>query len=488
MRPLYTSQQIRDVERRAAQSRLMERAGLAAADLARDLLADAGGNILVVAGPGNNGGDAFVAARHLRHGWHQVTLLFAGEREHLPPDAAAAHDAWLACGGSICREIPTHQRWALVIDGLFGIGLTRAPEGQHAALVAAINALPAPVLALDLPSGLCADTGRALGGAVRAAHTLTFIGAKPGLYTLEGPDHAGRVHVCDLDLAADSLPRPAGHLLDAPPALPTRRRHNSHKGSHGSVGVLGGDGGMLGAALLAARAALLIGAGRVYAGLLAEHAPPLDTAQPELMLRSARALLDIDHLTALAVGPGLGRSGHAAAALQRALHYPAPLLLDADALHLLGDDAALARLLRERAQPAVVTPHPGEAAALLGCSVAEVQRDRIAAALSIARKFAAVTVLKGAGSIVALPDGNWSINASGNAGLASAGTGDVLAGSIAALLAQGMQAGPAACLGVHLHGAAADALVERGCGPFGLTASEVTLAARDLLNRWQAGA
>ncbi len=479
MQPLYTTAEIRAIEQTRGADGLMERAGLAVAGLAASLAADSR-PILVLAGPGNNGGDALVAARHLKSRWHCVDVVFSGDAGRLPADARAALTAWLACGGTLLEEIPAGSAHGLIIDGLFGIGLGRAPNGRHADLIQWINAQSAPVLAIDVPSGLDADTGRVLGHAVVADHTLTFISGKPGLYTLDGPDHAGVVHVCKLGLEA---PQGPGSLLDAAPALPAPRRRNSHKGSHGSVGVLGGDAGMAGAALLAARGALLAGAGRVYCGLLAADAPPFDPGQPELMLRGGPALVALDHLTALAVGPGLGRSGHAGTLLRQALCHPAPLLLDADALHLLAEPE-LRRLAASRSATTLLTPHPGEAAALLGCSAAEVQAERIAAACRIARDYRAVTVLKGCGSVIASPDGRWWINASGNPGLASAGMGDVLAGLVAALLAQGMQPLAATLLGVYLHGAAADRLVGAGSGPLGLTAGEVAAAARDLLNIW----
>ncbi|MCX7627852.1 MAG: NAD(P)H-hydrate dehydratase, partial [Methylophilaceae bacterium] len=456
---------------------------LAAAGLARDL-AEAGFPILVLAGPGNNGGDALVAARHLKQSWHRVDVVFTGAPDRLPPDARAALDAWRTGGGEILTTLPAGRQYGLIIDGLFGIGLTRPLTDTFPRLIDQINALPCPRLALDVPSGLCADTGRVLGAAVRADHTLTLLGAKPGLYTLEGPDHAGVVHLTDLGVDTATLADPQGWLVDAPPELPAPRRRNSHKGSHGSVGIAGGDTAMTGAALLAARAALLAGAGRVYTGLLAEHAPALDCGQPELMLRDARTLLDLNHLTALVAGPGMGRSAHAEAVLARALHYPAPLLLDADALGLLAEHAGLRHEFQQRSHGAVLTPHPGEAAALLACSTAEIQADRVAAATRIARDYRAITVLKGCGSITATPDGRWFVNASGNPGLASAGMGDILCGLIAALIAQGMPLLEATLLGVHLHGAAADALVADGVGPVGLTASEVALEARRLLNTW----
>jgi hydroxyethylthiazole kinase-like uncharacterized protein yjeF len=483
--PLYPVAAIRAMEQAAGGAGLMARAGQAAATLAMALLPDGGSSVLVVAGPGNNGGDALVAARLLKQAWHRVSVVFAGERSRLPEDAAQAYDAWLAAGGMLEVQIPAAQ-FDLVIDGLFGIGLSKPLTGRHAALVQQINTLDLPVLALDIPSGLCADSGRVLGCAVRASHTLTFLGLKPGLFTLDGPDHAGTVHLTDLGVDGAAVPATPGALIELPPALPAPRLRNSHKGSFGSVGVLGGDTSMVGAALLAARAALLTGAGRVYAGLLADPAPAVDFGQPELMLRSAEALCATVHLSVLAAGPGLGQSKRAQSALRQALQYPAPLLLDADALILLAQQPKLRRLLSARTHASIVTPHPGEAASLLHCTVADIQADRIAAALRIARDCHAITVLKGAGSIIALADGRWCINGSGNPGMASAGMGDVLAGIIAGLIAQNMDAASATLLGVYLHGAAADARVAAGGGPLGLTASEVSLGARDLLNRWRA--
>ena len=408
--PLHRCAEIRALEQAHADLGLMERAGLATATLARELLGEDGDSVLVVAGPGNNGGDALVAARHLQAHWLKVTLVLAGDPDQFPADARAAYEQWRACGGHCESTIPD-RRYDLIIDGLFGIGLTRPLEGHHADLVEVINALSTPVLAIDIPSGLCADTGRVLGCAVRATHTLAFLGLKPGLYTLEGPDHAGVITATDLGLPDNATP--AGRLLDTPPTLPAPRARNAHKGTFGSVGILGGDQTMAGAALLAGRAALLAGSGRVYVGLLDTHGPTVDPQQPELMLRPPKALLDLEHLSALAVGPGMGRSDHAHGLLQRALHLPVPLLLDADALHLLAATPEWHDVLRQRKSGTLVTPHPGEAAALLGISTAEVQADRVHAALTIAREFQAITVLKAAAAD-ATPDGNWFINTTGN--------------------------------------------------------------------------
>lgn len=483
MQPLFRISEIRAIEQTHGTAGLMEKAGLAVATLARELLPEDAYSILVVAGPGNNGGDALVAARHLKAWWLRVDVVFTGDLERLPPDAADASEAWLEVDGELLDAIP-EKPYDFVIDGLFGIGLSKPLQGNYPDLVRQINAMDVPVLAIDVPSGLCADTGRVLGEAIVADHTLTFLGLKPGLFTLDGVDCAGAVHFSDLGVDTGAIAHPQGWLLNDIPALPEPRLRNSHKGSHGSLGVLGGDRSMVGAVLLAARASLLIGAGRVYAGLLADDAPAVDPGQPELMLRDGKTLLDLNHLTALVAGPGMGRSQHAVSALHRAMRYPAPLVLDADALALLAEDTELRQALAEREHPTLLTPHPGEAATLLACSVAEIQTDRVASALKIAEKYWAIVLLKGAGTVIAMPDGQWFINTSGNPGLAAAGMGDALAGIIGGLATQGMALDQAALLGPYLHGAAADALVTEGAGPLGLTAGEVALKARALLNHW----
>lgn len=486
--PVYSTTDVRAIEAAAAAApnppELMQRAGLAAASIARDVAGGNGKPVLVVAGPGNNGGDAFVVARHLKEWWFNVQVVFAGDEARLSGDARRALQEWRAAGGAVRSDFPAQQAWGLVIDGIFGIGLEREITGQYAEWIRAINALEAPVLALDVPSGLHSDTGRVLGTAVVADHTATFIALKPGLLTLDGPDHCGGLHLCTLDV--DSLAaRPAagfliGHDVLKSPIKP--RRRNSHKGDFGSIAIIGGDYGMVGAALLAGRAALKLGTGRVYLGLLARDAPLVDPDQPELMLRDADAALKLRHLSALVVGPGLGQTPDAAFYLGIALDSALPLVLDADALNLLGADPRFADRVRQRAAPTLMTPHPAEAARLLGNSTRGVQSDRISAALALASRLNTHVVLKGCGSICAFPDATWHINTSGNPGMASAGMGDVLTGLIAALIAQGADARTALLAGVYLHGAAADALVRDGVGPVGLAAGELTDAARRLLN------
>lgn len=528
---LYDVAQLRDVERNAqavlAPHTLMRRAGLAAADHAQMLAipaaaqsataqstaqsatrsasgrgVDAAGapqpSVLIVAGPGNNGGDAFECGFHLgRRGW-RVTLWIPVLAPDPGPDYAQALERVRSGSATIIEPTAAadgaslvSQTWSLVIDGLFGIGLTRALGGHLQTVVETMNAIDAPLLALDVPSGLNADTGTILPGAdqsrvcVRATHTLTFIADKPGLHTGDGRDHAGRVSVAALDIDPALLPAPRAVLnrpaLFAHAAQP--RRHASHKGSFGDVQIIGGAAGMVGAALLAAHAALKAGSGRVLIGFPdPAHAPQYDPLHPELMCRSA-ATLDLKNAT-LVVGPGLGSSQEAGTLILNACGSDAPLVLDADALNLVAATPALASALRARASrhlQTIMTPHPLEAARLLGSNTETVQSDRLHAAATLAERFSATVILKGSGSVIA--DGTLLvINPTGNPALATGGTGDVLAGLCGALLAQGWPAREAALGAVWMHGMAADQLVEDGIGPTGVTATEIIDAARRVLN------
>jgi hydroxyethylthiazole kinase-like uncharacterized protein yjeF len=337
---------------------------------------------------------------------------------------------------------------------------------------------------LDVPSGLDADTGGVIGPdgvAVRATHTITFLGDKPGLHTGDGCDHAGRVHVNRL--GADGLHTEAAHgRLNAPAlfaAYLTPRRNNSHKGSHGDIAVLGGARGMAGAGILAARAALFAGAGRVFVAAV-DPGPGLDPLQPEIMFRDAMDFA-FDGRTVVA-GPGMGDSAGATHLLAKVIDGTGPLLVDADALNLCAASPDLAARLAAHDGEVVITPHPLEAARLLGVTAAIVQADRLENARELAQRLNAVVVLKGAGSVIARPDGEIALNATGNPGLATGGTGDVLAGLIGTLLGQGWPAWEAALAGTWLHGAAADRLVASGAGPIGLTAGELPRAIRAELN------
>ncbi len=498
-RPIYLSGEFREIERlaqaRPGSAPLMETAGLSAAEYARELLGEYGRNVLVLAGPGNNGGDAFEVAAQLKRWFYRVELVFAGDEHQLSKDALTALRKWRACGGNTYAAPPAALRPDLVVDGLFGIGLTRALEGGYAELIAGINRLPCPKLALDIASGINADTGAIMGCALRATHTITFIALKPGLLTLDGPDYCGKlggklggeIRVADLGLDLGTLPASKGATTCSESlrqALPPRPL-NFHKGMAGSVGVLGGAHGMVGAAVLAGRAALKLGAGKVFLGLLTDNPPNADYVQPELMLRTPRELLEAGMVTAYAVGPGMGTVKTAEQLLREALDANVPLVLDADALNLIAASKTLQARLPKRSAASVLTPHPAEAARLLGCATAAVQANRVKAAIELAERYHAVTVLKGNGSVIASPDGTWLINASGNPGMASAGMGDVLAGMIASLLAQGANARDATAAAVWLHGAAAESLAAQGQGPLGITASDVIDAARRVANALQ---
>lgn len=447
--PLHEVAAIRRLERRAATGlpphALMQRAGLAVGRLALAVAPHAR-TVWIACGPGNNGGDGFEAALHLKAWGKDPVVTWLGDASRAPEDARASLARLQAAGVAIAPAPPA--RWDLAIDALLGIGSARAPEGAMLAQVQAMQR--GLVLAVDLPSGLDADTGHAA-IAVRAAHTLSLVALKPGLFTAQGRDAAGTVWFDDLQVETQEEAPCA--ILSPPPAA-SARPHTSHKGSHGDVAVIGGAPGMAGAVLLAARAALHHGAGRVFAGFLDPAAPALDAQQPDLMVRAWNSL----DLRGMSVACGCGGGDAVRAALPRALNARA-LVLDADALNAVAADPQLQVLLAARGRhgaPTVLTPHPLEAARLLGTDTAAIQANRLAAARDLARRFASTVVLKGSGSVIAAPDGALRINSTGNGRLAIAGTGDVLAGMVAARLASGEDAFAAASAAVYLHGLAAD--------------------------------
>ena len=503
MNALYTIDEIRAVEQAALAGlpcgTLMQRAGQSAAKLALTLLPAESKNtaILVLAGPGNNGGDALELASVLALSGLQVTILLFADKTKQPPDAINAlrkaenSPASLMDEASIkdAQSVLYSRRWSLVVDGLFGIGLKKAIAGDLRELITAVNTLSCPVLALDTPSGLDPDTGAIAsetedgsGIAIRATHTITFIGDKPGLHTLHGRDHAGHVHVANLGIDTCLFTPPRCRLNDLSlfSGCLQKRMHHSHKGSFGNVVIVGGARGMSGAPILAARTALQCGAGRVYAAFL-ENAPTYDSMQPELMFRTSAGF---DFSTAIPVaGPGLGRSSAAAELLKNVLKTNQSLILDADALNLVADNPALQESLIQRSQGTLITPHPLEAARLLGVTSGDVQSDRLNAARRLANRFNATTVLKGSGTVIASPGGETVINPNGNPGLATAGSGDVLSGICGALLAQGWPVWETALGAVWTHGKAADDLIRQGIGPIGLTASELIPSIRACLNK-----
>jgi hydroxyethylthiazole kinase-like uncharacterized protein yjeF len=468
--PLFSCEQLRAIEQAAsrglAPGTLMQRAGLAAAAIVAGRLGRPAASVAVLCGGGNNGGDGYVCARRLRELGHSVTCFALA-----PPgtdDARDAAAAWRGSGGEVRPAIDAEGGFDAVVDALFGIGLSRPLQGRFLEAVGWIDRQrPRLVVALDVPSGLDADHGCWVGDVpgVRADATVTFIGAKPGLFTGAGRAAAGEVIVEELGLA---LPASRIHC-SAPDDFATIRAprgSDTHKGSFGNLGVLGGAEGMVGAALLAGRAALRLGAGRVFVECVGAPQLQFDPAQPELMLR---ALGSVDRLDAIVAGCGLGTSPASGRVLETALGAACPLVLDADALNLLSGAESMRVRLAARAAPTVLTPHPLEAARLLGSTTAAVQQDRLGAADRLARQFEAVVLIKGAGTVIAAPDGDLWINGTGGPALATPGTGDVLAGMIGALIAQGFDVVDSTIAGVWLHGAAAD----RHGADVGLVAGDV---------------
>jgi hydroxyethylthiazole kinase-like uncharacterized protein yjeF len=501
---LYRKAEIRAIEAAALADLplgdLMRAAGKATCELIQTQFTPHDGAILILAGPGDNGGDALEAGQLLTERGYTVhlvqcgdSLLYSAAASLSLQQARASRATFISPEQIIANPAPAY---ALVIDGLFGIGLSRAimADSDFGQLIQYINRLAEkfaiPVLALDVPSGLDADSGQVIGPhgvAIEADTTLSFIADKVGLHTAAGRDYAGRVLIDSLGVANNCFPPPSAILSHAAmfEGLLPARRLDSHKGSYGEVMVIGGARGMAGAAILAASAALYCGAGRVYVGFI-EAPPAYDAQHPELMCRLAS---ELDFSKAcIVIGPGLGNSEQAASLLARALQQAPNIVLDADALNLIALSAPLRALLMTRNQSlqrSIMTPHPLEAARLLCLSAAQVQTDRWQAACDLASQFQATIILKGAGSIIATAQQPLCINTSGNPALASGGTGDVLAGVCGALLAQQMSANDAARMAAWLHGCAADQLVENDCGAIGLTARELIPAIRTCLNQLQ---
>jgi hydroxyethylthiazole kinase-like uncharacterized protein yjeF len=465
---------------RSAPHALMARAGLAVARLALAMAPHAR-RVQVLAGPGNNGGDGLIAAHHLQLAGRQVQVDLCADPARLPADAAWAWQMAAAVGVSVqvhgqdgrptVADGPA-SRPGLIVDALLGLGATRAASGAIAAAIRAANASGLPILAVDLPSGLHPDSGQPLpagdaagsGEVIRASATLCLLSLRPGCFTGRGRDLAGSVWLdrlgCDL---ADS---PTTNGLGGPRLRP-HRAHATHKGSYGDVAVVGGAAGMVGAAWLAASAALAAGAGRVYVGLLDPAAPGLYPGRPELMSRPGLWRAAPDSLAGQTVVCGCGGGDGVAAALPPLLAHAGRLVLDADALNAIAADPQLLAQLQHRGrrgQASLLTPHPLEAARLLAWPTAQVQADRLAAARALAARCGAVVLLKGSGSVIATPAGQTSINPSGNAALATAGSGDVLAGWIGGHAAAhaDLSLEDAAVHCAWLHGAAADTYRDSG--------------------------
>lgn len=471
---------------------LMERAGQAAFGIIQRRWPRAQ-RVLVFCGGGNNGGDGYVIAALARRAGKDVTLVHVGPREALKGDARTAMQQAVAAqvrmldalDPAVNLDLPAD----LVVDALLGTGLRGTVRPDYLGPIEAVNACRAPVLAIDIPSGLCSDTGTQLGPAVRADATVTFIGLKQGLFTGRGPALCGDIYFDDLLVPREVYARvPADSArLDASLAgeLLPRRERDAHKGRFGHVLVIGGEHGYAGAALMAAEAAARCGAGLVSVATRPSHVPALIARCPEVMAHGVTQPAELEPLLARATvviaGPGLGQSGWAQGLLQCALASSLPLVLDADALNLVASGRLPAEMLRARAAQ-VLTPHPGEAARLLGIDGAAVQADRFGVARRLQEQLGGVVLLKGAGTVIDAGAAECVAVADvGNPGMASGGMGDVLSGVIAALIAQGLPLPDAARLGAVLHGAAADRCAAQQ-GERGMLATDLFPLLRALVN------
>ena len=468
---------------------LMERAGSGALAALREYWPHAR-TLSVVCGAGNNGGDAYVVARRALEFGLDVRAYPATPPESLKGDARLAYERYRDQGGEILEFIPEDfEATEILVDGLLGTGLDRDVTGHYAEIIEAINryrergeqhaANQRAVAALDIPSGLHADTGSRLGVAVKADLTVSFVALKRGLFTGDGPELAGEVVLDDLSIpcAARQKVLPSARLWTPPfPPLP-RRPLSGHKGLYGHVLVVGGDNGFSGAVRLAAEAAARVGAGLVSVATRADQAMILNLTRPELMVHGVEnpASLDalLDRATVVAIGPGLGQSSWGLALLERVLTTELPLIVDADALNLLGETPCVRHNW-------VLTPHPGEAGRLLGMTSQDIQRDRFTAIGALQSRYGGTIVLKGSGTLILTADGIADICGAGNPGMASGGMGDVLTGVIAGLIAQNIHPAEAARFGVCLHAAAGD-LAARD-GERGLLASDLLGKLRGLIN------
>lgn len=460
---------------------LMSRAGRFAFDCLKAHW-PAARRLWVLCGAGNNGGDGYVLAALAADQGFTVRLRWLADPLLLKAEAKAAWQ--LAVQAGVAMDAFRAEELAdadLLVDGLLGTGLSKPVGGAMAEAIGWLNRQAQPVLALDIPSGINGSTGAAMGPAVQADLTCSFVGLKLGLLTGAGRQAAGQLRFSALADSGASGVAPVAHRLALAPLLARlgRRPLDSHKNSFGHLAVLGGDTGLAGAALIAAEAALRAGAGMVSLISRPHSAQAALVRQPELMALGVDAGIEAEArlaaATALVIGPGLGQAAWGEQLLARALQRDVPRCLDADALNLLARKG-----LPSLGSQTVLTPHPGEAARLLGLSNAGVQADRPAAARALAARTGAVVILKGAGSLVAAPDGQlWLVDA-GNPGMASGGMGDALAGIVGALLAQGMSALDAACLAALVHALAGDAQVERG--QRGMLATDLLADVRTLLN------
>lgn len=486
---LYTAEQTRRLDSIASQHYdlpayvLMTRAGTAALRLLKNKWPQTK-HIVIICGAGNNGGDGFELARQALSQAIQPTLFQLSDAQPMSAEALAARDSCLAAGINIQPFQNTIPDCDLIVDALMGTGLNRPVEGALALAIDAINSASkhTPVLSLDIPSGLHADTGQALGCAVHATQTLSYIGLNVGLFTAEAKDHCGQIHFDGLGVPAavyQQVPTTASRLsLHQYQSHLAPRKRTAHKGVFGHLLVVGGHHGMAGAVRMAGEAGARVGAGLTSLATRATHAALISMMRPEIMSHAVEASETLTPLlkaaNAVTLGPGLGQTEWSQALYKQTLASGLPMVVDADALNLLS-------LAPEYRDNWILTPHPGEAARLLACSTQDIQADRLAAAMQLQQRYGGVVVLKGSGTIVC--DGTTPLYLSdlGNPGMASGGMGDVLAGIIGGLLAQQFSLLDAACLGITLHGMAADKAAELG-GERGLLATDLLEHVRHFVN------
>ena len=461
---ILTADELQNLEMRAANQlgadTLMKRAGAAAAELIMKRLEDAGveqRRVTLLVGPGNNGGDALACACELREKGAVVNVVLPGGRRPTSALALAQLERWTQAGGTTYDDPYMTEKADCVVDGLFGTGLAKPITGDYLDAVLWFNERQALKVSLDIPSGLNPVTGHWTGSypGCSADVTITFLCVKSGLYMCEGADAAGEIVLNELDVSVPLSPLSVIGTDEFPRVLRPRVK-NSHKGDYGSVAVIGGTDGMIGASILAARAALISGAGRVTLECRAEHAPHVDMVYPEIMF--ATKPVNLEDFDAIVLGCGLGTSAEAKARVIEALNCQKPLILDADALNIIAADIKLQDMVLARRAPTVLTPHPGEAARLLRRDTAGVTADRVAACRELAVQTGAIVVLKGAGTVISMRSSRTWINPTGSPMLATGGSGDVLAGMIGAMFAQGYDMVESVLAAVYFHGLSAEGL------------------------------
>lgn len=479
---ILTADELQNLEMRAANQlgadTLMKRAGAAAAELIMKRLEDAGveqRRVTLLVGPGNNGGDALACACELREKGAVVNVVLPGGRRPTSALALAQLERWTQAGGTTYDDPYMTEKADCVVDGLFGTGLAKPITGDYLDAVLWFNERQALKVSLDIPSGLNPVTGHWTGSypGCSADVTITFLCVKSGLYMCEGADAAGEIVLNELDVSVPLSPLSVIGTDEFPRVLRPRVK-NSHKGDYGSVAVIGGTDGMIGASILAARAALISGAGRVTLECRAEHAPHVDMVYPEIMF--ATKPVNLEDFDAIVLGCGLGTSAEAKARVIEALNCQKPLILDADALNIIAADIKLQDMVLARRAPTVLTPHPGEAARLPRRDTAGVTADRVAACRELAVQTGAIVVLKGAGTVISMRSSRTWINPTGSPMLATGGSGDVLAGMIGAMFAQGYDMVESVLAAVYFHGLSAEGLEA------GFTAGEIAPNAMALVH------